>query len=68
MYIVGGGEVLEYDVCATNEGTITYHVSIQWPGGTAPTSPAIGDTDVITFNTTDGGTTYQAALAIDGAN
>jgi hypothetical protein len=68
MYIVGGGEVLEYDVGATNEGTITYHVSIQWPGGTAPTSPAIGDTDVITFNTTDGGTTYQAALAIDGAN
>ena len=48
--------------------TITYDPDIQWPAGTAPTAPAIGDTDVITFNTTDGGTTYKAVLAIDGAS
>jgi hypothetical protein len=47
--------------------TITYDPDLQWSGGTAPTSPAIGETDVITFNTTDGGTTYKSALAIDGA-
>jgi hypothetical protein len=47
--------------------TITYPTSLQWSGGTAPTSPAIGETDVLTFNTTDGGTTYQAVQAIDGA-
>ena len=47
--------------------TITYDTSIQWAGGTAPTSPAIGETDVLTFSTRDGGTTYNAALAIDGA-
>jgi len=47
--------------------TITYDPTIQWPAGTAPTAPAIGDTDVITFSTRDGGTTYNAALAIDGA-
>jgi len=47
--------------------TITYPTNITWPGGTAPTSPAIGETDVITFTTRDGGTTYNAALAIDGA-
>jgi hypothetical protein len=47
--------------------TITYDPNLQWSGGTAPTSPAIGETDVITFNTTDGGTTYKSALAIDGA-
>jgi len=47
--------------------TITYDPAIQFSGGTAPTSPAIGETDVLTFNTTDGGTTYQAVVAIDGA-
>ena len=47
--------------------TITYDTAIQWAGGTAPTSPAIGETDVVTFSTRDGGTTYSAALAIDGA-
>ena len=47
--------------------TITYDPNLQWSGGTAPTLPATGETDVITFNTTDGGTTYKSALAIDGA-
>jgi hypothetical protein len=47
--------------------TITYPSTLEWPSGTAPTSPAIGDTDVITFNTIDGGTTYKSVLAIDGA-
>jgi hypothetical protein len=47
--------------------TITYDSALQWSGGTAPTSPANGETDVYTFNTTDGGTTYQAVQAIDGA-
>lgn len=48
--------------------TITYDTSLQWPSGTAPTSPAIGETDIITFNTTDGGTTYKSVVAIDGAS
>jgi 6-phosphogluconolactonase (cycloisomerase 2 family) len=47
--------------------TITYDPNLQWSGGTAPTLPATGEKDVITFNTTDGGTTYKSALAIDGA-
>jgi len=59
-------EVYEYDVVSSN--TITYDSTLQWSGGTAPTSPAIGDTDVITFNTIDGGTTYKSVLAIDGAS
>ena len=49
------------------EYTITYDTAVEWPGGTAPTSPASGETDVLTFNTRDGGTTYQGVLAIDGA-
>jgi hypothetical protein len=48
--------------------TITYPTSVNWTGGTAPTSPAVGETDVLTFTTRDGGTTYNAALAIEGAS
>ena len=47
--------------------TITYDTDLEFAGGTAPTSPAIGETDVITISTRDGGTTYQAVQAIDGA-
>ena len=47
--------------------TITYDTDLEFAGGTAPTSPAIGETDVITVSTRDGGTTYQAVQAIDGA-
>jgi len=56
-----------YQYSIATPATITYDTAIEWPGGTAPTSPAIGETDVIIFNTRDGGTTYNAALAIDGA-
>jgi hypothetical protein len=48
--------------------TITYDPTLEWPSGTAPTAPAEGETDVVTFSTTDGGTTYQAVQAIDGAS
>ena len=47
--------------------TITYDSTIEFAGGTAPTSPAIGETDVLTFSTRNGGTSYQSVLAIDGA-
>jgi hypothetical protein len=47
--------------------TITYDTDLEWSGGTAPTAPAEGETDVITISTRDGGTTYQASQAIDGA-
>lgn len=50
-----------------NQPTVTYSNSIQWAGGTAPTIPAINETDILTFSTRDGGITYKAILAIDGA-
>ena len=67
MYIVGGTNDTVYQYSTATPATITYDTNIQWAGGTAPTSPAIGETDVLTFTTRDGGTTYNAALAIDGA-
>ena len=69
MYMVGYSTdyVYQYSLASSVGYTITYHSTLQWGGGTAPDSPAIGETDVITFTTRDGGTTYQAAIAIDGA-
>ena len=37
---------------------ITWPASVEWPSGTAPAAPASGETDVYTFFTTDGGSTY----------
>ena len=47
--------VYQYSTAAT---TITWPVSIEWAGGIAPAAPANGETDVFTFTTDDGGTTY----------
>ena len=69
FYIVTGGTtdtINEIDMTSST-ATITYDSTIEFAGGTAPTSPAIGDTDILTFSTRDGGTTYQSVLAIDGA-
>ena len=57
-----------YQLSVSAPATITYDTSLQWAGGTAPTAPAIGETDVLTFNTDDGGTTYKAVQSIDGAS
>lgn len=66
MYI-GGLTNTIYQYSTATPATITYDSTLEWPSGTAPTSPAIGDTDVLTFSTTDGGTSYQAVQAINGA-
>ena len=68
--ISGIGDTWDYiymAIRAESVPTVTYDSTIQFAGGTAPDSPAIGETDVLTFSTRDGGTTYQAAQAIDGA-
>ena len=68
MYVAGtsNDSIFQYSVGSGSVST-TYHSSIKFSGGTAPTSPALGETDIITFDTTDGGTTYLASHAIDGA-
>jgi len=67
LYILDGDVDIIYQYSTTLPATITYPSTLEWPSGTAPTSPAIGETDVITISTTDGGTSYQAVQAIDGA-
>ena len=62
-----GDNYIYMAIRAESATTTTYNNTIDWPGGTAPTSPAIGETDVLTFSTSDGGATYKAVHAIDGA-
>ena len=45
--------------------TITWPSSVKWAGGTAPSSPASGETDAFTFYSTDGGTSYYGFQAGD---
>ena len=75
MYVLGSDDFV-YQYSTATVATITYDSSIKFAGGTygyfitpatAPTSPALNKTDVMTFSTRDGGTSYQATVAIDGA-
>lgn len=50
---------------ASSAATITYPSSVNFAGGTAPDAPAAGETDILTFYTSDGGTTYQGFKAGD---
>ena len=60
MYIAGsiGHSIYQYSTSSSALATITYPSSVIWSGGTTPTAPANGETDVYTFYTDDGGTTY----------
>ncbi len=62
-----GNNYIYVAIRAADVASTTYDSSIKFSGGTAPASPAVGETDVITLDTTDGGTNYYASLAIDGA-
>ena len=47
---------------------ITWPTNIEWAGGVTPSTPAEGETDVYTFTTDDGGTTYTGIQSIDNAS
>jgi len=44
---------------------ITWPSSIEWAGGIAPSAPAVGETDVFTLSTDDGGTSYVGVKTAD---
>lgn len=61
MYIIGSTSDTIYQYSTGSvpaPATITYPASVAWSGGTAPASPADGETDLLTFYTEDGGNTY----------
>ena len=51
-----------------NGSTVTWPASVEWAGGTAPDAPASGETDILTFWTRDGGTTWYGVQSIDAAS
>lgn len=65
MYITGtaSDSVHQYSIAPTN--TLTWPSSIEWAGGVAPAAPANGETDLFTFATDDGGTTYTGVKTAD---
>jgi len=67
MYIVGTDNDSVYQYTTGSAYTVTYDSAIQFGGGTAPDSPLANETDVLAFSTRDGGISYQAMQAIDGA-
>jgi len=48
--------------------SITYPSSVKFQGGLAPQIPATGETDLLTFSTKDGGTSYTGVHSIDNAS
>jgi sugar lactone lactonase YvrE len=68
LYTTGNTNDSVYQYTTGSAYTVTYDSTLQWGGGTAPDSPAANETDVLTFSTRDGGTTYQAVQAISGAS
>ena len=58
MFVSGLQNDKVYQYSVATAPTITWSSAIQWAGGTAPDSPALGEKDVYTFMTDDTGTSY----------
>lgn len=53
------------EITAGGTHTLTWPASVDWAGGTAPDAPANTETDIYTFFTRDGGTTWYGFLSGD---
>jgi hypothetical protein len=62
---LAGESIYQYSTSSTALATRTYPASVIWSGGTTPTTPANGETDVYSFYTDDGGTTYYGFVSGD---
>lgn len=68
LYVIDNNTdtVYQYSTAgASTPATLSYPSSVDWPSGTAPDAPAVGETDVLVFYTEDGGTTYYGFQAGD---
>ena len=61
----GDVQSFQLEVTGASTYTITWPSSIEWAGGVAPSAPAVGETDVFTFSTDDGGTSYVGVKTAD---
>ena len=68
LYVLGANNssIFQYTTSGSPAlATIAYPSSVNFAGGTAPDAPANGETDILSFYTTDGGTTYFGFQAGD---
>lgn len=66
MYVFGNQNATLFQFSIGNKAHINYDSSITWKDGVAPEAPEPFETQIITFNTTDGGTTYEASVVMEG--
>lgn len=64
---IPAGKTAMFTLMLTNGGskTITWPSGMKWPGGTPPTLSVSG-TDILTFVTPDGGTTWYGTISMAG--
>ena len=65
--VPSSGQVGTFSLIITAGGThtLTWPASVDWAGGAAPDAPASGETQIYTFMTVNGGTTFYGFLAGD---
>ena len=68
MYVLGYGNDVAYQYSTSTGAILTWPTNIEWADGSTPSTPAEGETDVYTFTTDDGGTTYTGIQSIDNAS
>lgn len=61
----GDVQSFQMEITGASTYTITWPASVQWIAGVAPSAPGNGETDVFTFVTDDGGTTYIGLQTAD---
>lgn len=62
----GAVQSFQMEITGASTYTITWPASVEWPfEGMAPDAPAAGETDIYTFVTDDGGTSYIGLLTAD---
>jgi len=62
----GAVQAFQMEITGASTYTITWPASVEWPfNGTAPEVPDAGETDIYTFVTDDGGTSYIGLLTAD---
>ena len=61
----GDVQAFQLEVTGASTYTITWPSSIEWANSVAPSAPANGETDIFTFSTDDGGTSYIGTKTAD---
>ena len=64
-YAANGGTYIYMAIRNAADLDLTWPSSIEFAGGIAPSAPATGETDILTFSTDDGGTSYIGTKTAD---